>query len=216
MDGDLQDPPEVIPKLLERWGEGYDVVYAVRTKRKESTIKRLLYSLFYRILGRVSAVWIPSDSGDFALMDQRVVKILNAMPERGRFIRGLRAWLGFRQTAVEYEREMRFSGSPKYTWRKLGSLALDGLLSFSAVPLRAATALGILVSLTSFAGISIVLYVRLFTDNAVPGWAATVIPVLFLGGVQLLTIGILGEYLAQVLREVKRRPVYVVREKLGI
>jgi polyisoprenyl-phosphate glycosyltransferase len=210
MDGDVQDPPEIIPTLVERWRNGNDVVYAVRKLRKEGLIKRGCYAAFYRLLRRLSMVSIPLNAGDFALMDRRVVDCLKALPERSRFIRGLRTWVGFRQAAVEYEREKRFAGVPKYTWSKLVHLAVNGLLSFSALPLRMATAVGFMISFFSLLGIIVALYLRLFTDLAIPGWTTTVIPILVLGGIQLLSIGILGEYIAQIFDEVKQRPLYLV------
>jgi glycosyltransferase involved in cell wall biosynthesis len=210
MDGDVQDPPEFIPTLVARWRDGNDVVYAVRKLRKEGFIKRGCYAAFYRLLRRLSMVSIPLDAGDFALMDRRVVDCLKALPERSRFIRGLRTWIGFRQTGVEYEREKRFAGTPKYTWPKLVNLAVNGLLSFSALPLRMATAFGFMISFCSLLGIILALYLKLFTDQAIPGWTATVIPILILGGIQLLSIGILGEYIAQIFDEVKHRPLYLV------
>ena len=210
MDGDVQDPPEIIPTLVARWRDGNDVVYAVRKLRKEGFIKRGCYAAFYRLLRRLSMVSVPLDAGDFALMDRRVVDCLKALPERSRFIRGLRTWVGFRQTGVEYEREKRFAGTPKYTWPKLVHLAVSGLLSFSALPLRMATAVGFMISFCSLLGIIVALYLKLFTDQAIPGWTATVIPMLVLGGIQLLSIGILGEYIAQIFDEVKRRPLYLV------
>ena len=210
MDGDVQDPPEIIPTLVARWRDGNDVVYAVRKLRKEGFIKRGCYAAFYRLLRRLSMVSIPLDAGDFALMDRRVVDCLKTLPERSRFIRGLRTWVGFRQTGVEYEREKRYAGTPKYTWPKLVHLAVNGLLSFSALPLRMATAVGFMISFCSLLGIIVALYLKLFTDQAIPGWTATVIPMLVLGGIQLLSIGILGEYIAQIFDEVKRRPLYLV------
>ena len=210
MDGDVQDPPEIIPTLVARWRDGNDVVYAVRKLRKEGFIKRGCYAAFYRLLRRLSMVSIPLDAGDFALMDRRVVDCLKALPERSRFIRGLRTWVGFRQAGVEYEREKRFAGVPKYTWSKLVHLAVNGLLSFSALPLRMATAVGFMISFCSLLGIIVALYLKLFTDLAIPGWTATVIPILVLGGIQLLSIGILGEYIAQIFDEVKQRPLYLV------
>jgi glycosyltransferase involved in cell wall biosynthesis len=214
MDGDLQDPPEIIPTLVARWQDGNDVVYAVRKVRKEGFIKRACYAVFYRLLRSLSMVSIPLDAGDFALMDRRVVDCLKALPERSRFIRGLRTWIGFRQIGVEYEREQRFAGTPKYTWPKLMKLAVDGLLSFSAIPLRIATVFGFMISFCSLLAIIVVLYFKLFTDQAIPGWTATVIPILLLGGIQLLSLGILGEYIAQIFDEVKQRPVYLVNDIL--
>jgi glycosyltransferase involved in cell wall biosynthesis len=210
MDGDLQDPPEIIPALIRQWRDGNDVVYAIRKARKEGFVKRACYAAFYRLLGKLSMISIPLDAGDFALMDRRVVNCLKAFPERNRFIRGLRAWVGFRQIGVEYEREKRFAGLPKYTWLKLLKLAVHGLLSFSATPLRIATGLGFLISFGSLFGIIAILYLKLFTDKAIPGWTATVIPILLLGGIQLFSIGILGEYIAQIFDEVKQRPPNLV------
>jgi dolichol-phosphate mannosyltransferase len=210
MDGDVQDPPEVIPTLVARWRDGHDVVYAVRKSRQEGFLKRGCYAAFYRLLRRLSMISIPLDAGDFALMDRRVVDCLKALPERSRFIRGLRTWVGFRQTGVEYEREKRFAGMPKYTWLKLVNLGVNGLLSFSAIPLRMATAFGFMISFSALLGIIVALYLKLFTDLAIPGWTATVIPILVLGGIQLLSIGILGEYIAQIFDEVKQRPLYLV------
>jgi dolichol-phosphate mannosyltransferase len=210
MDGDVQDPPEIIPTLVARWRDGNNVVYAIRKWRKEGFIKRGCYAVFYRLLRRLSMVAIPLDAGDFALMDRRVVDCLKTLPERSRFIRGLRTWVGFRQAGVEYVREKRFGGVPKYTWSKLVHLAVNGLLSFSALPLRMATAVGFMISFCSLLGIIVALYLKLFTDLAIPGWTATVIPILVLGGIQLLSIGILGEYIAQIFDEVKQRPLYVV------
>jgi polyisoprenyl-phosphate glycosyltransferase len=195
---------------VAQWRDGNDVVYAVRKLRKEGFVKRGCYAAFYRLLRRLSMVSIPLDAGDFALMDRRVVDCLKALPERSRFIRGLRSWVGFRQTGVEYEREKRFAGVPKYNWSKLVHLAVNGLLSFSALPLRVATAVGFMISFCSLLGIIVALYLKLFTDLAIPGWTATVIPILVLGGIQLLSIGILGEYIAQIFDEVKQRPLYVV------
>ena len=210
MDGDLQDPPAIIPTLIARWRDGNDVVYAVRKVRKEGFIKRACYAVFYRLLRRVSMLSIPRDAGDFALLDRRVVDCLKAIPERSRFIRGLRTWVGFRQIGVEYERAKRFAGTPKYTWSKLVKLGVNGLLSFSAIPLRIATAVGFVISFCSLFGIIVALYFKLFTGKAIPGWTGTVIPILLLGGFQLLSIGILGEYIAQIFDEVKQRPVYLV------
>ena len=216
MDADLQDPPEVVPQLVARWREGWDVVYAIRRKRKEGFIKRLAYAVFYRLLGRIADVEVPIEAGDFGLMDRRAVSEIRAMREHGRFLRGLRAWVGFNQTGVEYDRGRRFAGDVQYTWLKLFRLAVDGLCAFSAVPLRLATVLGLVVSAVSFAAVVLVLYLKLFTQSAIPGWAATVIPILFLGGVQLLTVGILGEYIARIFDEVKHRPPYIVKRSLGV
>lgn len=215
MDGDLQDPPEILTGMIEKWKGGWDVVYGVRKSRQEGISKRVMYKLFYRILHYVSNINIPIDSGDFALMDRKIIDLFKAMPERSRFIRGLRAWVGFKQTPLEYERDKRFAGDVKYTWYKLTKLAIDGMLSFSTLPLKIVSFIGFLVSVLSFLGIATVLYLRLFTDRAIPGWTATVIPVLFLSGIQLLSVGILGEYIARIFDEVKQRPHYIIKDKKG-
>jgi dolichol-phosphate mannosyltransferase len=215
MDGDLQDPPEVIGALVEKWREGFEVVYAVRRKRKESLVKRATYRIFYAVQARLANIAIPVDSGDFALLDRRVVDLLNRLPERNRFLRGLRAWVGLRQTGIEYERAPRFAGRPKYTLTRLTRLALDGLFSFSGFPLRLVSLIGLIASVLSVLGVGVVLYFRLFTDRSIPGWAATVIPVLGLGSIQLLALGILGEYVIRIFDEVKRRPVYLVDRTIG-
>lgn len=213
MDADLQDPPELVPQLIARWREGYEVVYAKRAGReREGVAKRLLAWGYYRILRRLVGLDLPADTGDFCLMDRRVVDLLNAMPERNRYIRGLRAWVGFRQTAVEFVRPPRHAGEVKYTFRRSLGLALNGIISLSKAPLRLATYFGFLVSLASFALALIYFIQRLQGREAfVKGWASTVIIMLFLGGVQLLTIGIIGEYLSRIYDEVKQRPLYVVR-----
>lgn len=216
MDGDLQDPPEVIPALLERWQQGDEVVYAVRKTRKEGAVKRGAYLAFYRLLQRLADTDIPLDSGDFSLMDRRVVDALVQLPERNRFIRGLRAWVGFRQSSHEYDREARFAGEPKYDFRRLLKLAFDGIFAFSETPLRLATLAGLTV--TGGAALLAIwtLVKRLIGYEVVPGFATLAILVLFFGGVQLVTIGILGEYIARIYTEVKGRPRYVVRALEGI
>lgn len=215
MDGDLQDPPEVLPDLLARWREGYDVVYAVRQKRKEGLFKRTAYKAFYWLLRRVSYLDIPLDSGDFSLIDRRVVDILKSMPERNRFVRGLRTWAGFRQIGYEYAREARFAGESKYSLGKLMKLAFDGLVSYSYVPLRLVSNVGLLVSATALGYMGYLLLSRLFGGTPIAGWTSTVVIVLFLGGVQLLSLGVIGEYVGRIFEEVKHRPHYVVRERVG-
>lgn len=216
MDGDLQDPPEVLPALVARWREGYDVVYAVRRRRKERWAKVAAYKAFYWLLRRVSYVDIPLDSGDFSLMDRRVVDLLAAMPERNRFVRGLRSWVGLRQTAFEYERDARFAGESKYSLAKLVRLAFDGLVSYSFAPLRLVSNLGMLVSLSALVYMMYLLMARLFGDVTIQGWTSTVVIVLFLGGIQLLALGIIGEYIGRIFDEVKQRPQYVIGDSLGV
>ncbi|MEI6126018.1 MAG: glycosyltransferase family 2 protein [Pseudomonadota bacterium] len=215
MDADLQDPPELIPHFVEKWKEGFAIVYAVRAKRKEGLLKRALYKVFYRTLQKLANIDIPLDSGDFGLIDRRVVDIINKMPECNRFIRGLRSWAGFRQTGIPYDRDARFSGVPKYSFSKLFKLALDGLFSFSTIPLRLATAMGFIISGLSFLGIFLYLY-RFLTTPRVPGFTTLIIIVLFIGGVQLITVGILGEYIGRIYDETKQRPLFVVRETINI
>ena len=215
MDGDLQDPPELLPEFLKKRDEGYDVVYAVRRKRKEPLLKRFAYFTFYRLLQRVAAIDIPLDSGDFSLIDRRVADALRAMPERHRFVRGIRSWTGFRQVGLEYERDRRFGGDVKYTTAKLLKLALDGVFSFSYVPLRLASYVGLTISLISFAMALFYFLQKLLVGIDTKGWASTIIIVLFLGGVQLLTVGIIGEYIGRIYDEVKQRPLYVISERLG-
>jgi polyisoprenyl-phosphate glycosyltransferase len=217
MDGDLQDPPEVIPDLFSRQREGdWDVVYAVRERRPEHALFRLVNMLFYRLLRLTSSTDIPADSGDFCLMRRSVVKELRRLPERSRFIRGLRAWVGFRQTELAFTRPERNAGRPKYTLGVRARLALDALFGFSFVPLRISTLLGLL---TSFAGLAYAVYILVGRMSGrfmvVPGWATVVISVLVLGGVQLLMLGIIGEYLGRVYEELKARPRYIIQDKTG-
>lgn len=215
MDGDLQDPPEVLPGLLARWREGYEVVYAVRQARKENILKRAAYKSFYWLLHRVSYLDIPLDSGDFSLIDRRVVEVLRAMPERNRFVRGLRTWAGFRQIGYEYAREARFAGESKYSLGKLLKLAFDGLVSYSYVPLRLVSNVGLLVSASALGYMGYLLLARLFGDVTIRGWTSTVVIQLFLGGVQLLSLGVIGEYIGRIFEEVKQRPHYIVRDRVG-
>jgi polyisoprenyl-phosphate glycosyltransferase len=223
MDADLQDPPEELHRFIQKWQEGYQVVYAIRTKRKENILKRASYKSFYRILSRIADIPIPLDSGDFCLMDRRVVNQIKAMPEKNRFVRGLRSWVGFRQIGVEYERDARAAGDVKYTVRRLINLAVDGLFSFSTAPLRLATWLGFLVSAAALFGVIFTILQRIFIDwftahgfPFVPGYYTTITIVLFLGGVQLVSLGVIGEYLGRVYEEVKRRPLWTIQERLGI
>jgi polyisoprenyl-phosphate glycosyltransferase len=217
MDADLQDPPELILTMIEKWHQEYQVVYAQRISRQqESRLKRLTAYLFYRILRRLAKVDIPVDTGDFCLMDRQVVDILNSMPERNRYIRGLRAWVGFRQTSVLFERNPRFAGDVKYTFGKSLSLAIDGIISFSTVPLRLATYLGIISAAIAMIMIILVLYWRIFAPvSHLIGYTLITISMFFLGSVQLICIGILGEYIGRIYEEVKGRPLYTLKETGG-
>jgi dolichol-phosphate mannosyltransferase len=223
LDADLQDPPEIVPQFLSKWEAGCDVVYGVRQSRKEFFLKRACYFLFYRILASLSEAEIPLDSGDFCLMDRRVVQIISSARDSRPFIRGLRAWIGFRQESLPYERSARAAGEVKYTLGKLVKLALDGILSSSIRPLRLATYVGLLVSVFAFLGTVFTLAQRIFAERfaqfglrPVPGFATTVISILFLGGVQLLCVGILGEYIGRIYENVKGWPVSTIAKTLGV
>lgn len=216
IDADLQDPPEVIKTMIDRWQQGYDVAYGVRTERAgETAFKLWTAKAFYRLINYLSDVEIPLDTGDFRLMDRKVVKALMAMPERDRFLRGMVSWVGFRQIAVPYQREQRLAGVSKYPFWKMMRFAVDGILSFSLIPLRLAIWVGLLSFCLAMLGIIYALVVRLFTSNWVAGWTISFIAILFTGGVQLVFLGVIGEYIGRIYREDKRRPLYFVREKLG-
>ena len=217
IDADLQDPPEVMHAMLEKWYAGFDVVYGTRTDRPgESVFKRTSAKAFYRFLNHFSDVPIPLDTGDFRLISRAVVDVLRAMPERDRFVRGMVSWVGFKQIALPYKREARFAGESKYPLGKMLSFATDGLLSFSSKPLRLSVGMGMACAGIAFLGIVYALVLRIFTNIWVEGWTALMIAVLFIGGVQLISVGILGEYIGRIYNEVKRRPLYVVEEIVGI
>jgi dolichol-phosphate mannosyltransferase len=215
IDADLQDPPELIPDLYAKWREGYQVVYGQRRRLEEGVAKRAIYHLFYRLLHVLANIDIPLDSGDFSLVDRSVVERLRALPERTRFLRGLRSWIGLRQIGLEYVRHARHSGESKYSLAKLFKLAFDGIVSFSTAPLKLALVLGVLVSLGSFALIALLVYLRLSRSFDLPGWTSLMVIVLFLGGIQLVTIGIVGEYIARIYEEVKARPLYLLAGSTG-
>jgi polyisoprenyl-phosphate glycosyltransferase len=217
IDADLQDPPEVIAEMVERWREGYEVVYGIRESRAgESGFKLRSAQLFYRLINKLSDVHIPLDTGDFRLLDRRAVDALLAMPERHRLLRGMASWIGFRQYGLKYAREARFAGTTKYPLRKMLNLALDGIFSFSTVPLRFVTILGIFTSALAAAGIFYSLAVRIFTSHWVAGWATLILAVLFTGGVEMFCFGILGEYIGRIYTEIKQRPLFIVREMLEL
>jgi dolichol-phosphate mannosyltransferase len=216
IDADLQDPPEVVHQMVAKWREGYDVVYGTRTERAgESAFKIATARAFYRLLNRLSDVPIPLDTGDFRLMSRTVVETLRAMPERDRFVRGMVSWVGFRQVALPYRRAERFAGETKYPLGKMLRFATDGVLSFSTKPLQISVAMGMISAIFALVGIVYALSLRLFTSIWVEGWTALMIAVLFIGGVQLISIGILGEYIGRIYNEIKRRPLYVVEEYVG-
>ena len=214
IDADLQDPPHVIHQMISKWREGFDVVYGVRIDRPgESAFKLASARAFYRLLNRLSSTPIPLDTGDFRLMDRAVVDVLSAMPEKDRFIRGMVAWVGFKQYALPYKRLERFAGTSKYPLRKMLRFALDGIFSFSTKPLQMAVGFGFLSAGLSLVGIFYALFLRLFTSIWVEGWTAIMIAVLFIGGVQLICLGILGEYVGRIYNEAKNRPLYIVKTK---
>lgn len=216
IDADLQDPPELIPELVTKWREGYDVVLATRRSRQgESWLKRFTANAFYRIIERITRVPIPRNTGDFRLMDRRVVDALKRLPERNRFMKGLFAWVGFKQTSVLYDRESRYKGGTTWNYWKLWNFAIDGITSFSFLPLKVWSYVGLLVAIPSFFYASYLVIRTLIFGVDFPGYASIMVAVLFLGGVQLVSLGVIGEYLGRVYEEVKGRPLYLVRESYG-
>lgn len=212
IDADLQDPPEVIARFIEKWQEGYNVVYGVRERRAgESRMKLLTAGLFYRTLKRLTNIEIPVDVGDFRLLDRRAAQHLNQMRESDRFVRGLVSWIGFRQVGVEYSRDKRYAGETKYPYRKMIKFALDGITSFSTVPLKLASILGYMASSLAFLYLCSV-FVQKAMGITVPGFATIIVAIMFLGGVQLICLGILGEYIGRIFNEIKKRPIYIISE----
>jgi len=213
IDADLQDPPEAIPELVRKWREGFDVVYAVRAEREgEGWFKRASASLFYRVIYRITDVHIPVDTGDFRLMDRKVVDVLKTMRERHRFPRGMSAWVGFRQIGVPYKRSPRYAGVTKYPFKKMLRLALNAITSFSYFPLQVATYFGFFSAGLAILAIPVVVYLRMAGIPQFTGQATTLIAVLFLGGIQLISLGVLGEYIGRLYDEAKGRPLYIVSE----
>jgi dolichol-phosphate mannosyltransferase len=220
----LQDPPEEIARLLAKWREGFEVVFATRKKRRDPLVKRILAWGFYRVISGMARFPMPADAGDFCLLDKKVVAVMNALPERNRYLRGLRTWCGFKQTSVEFQRAERAAGAPQYTFKKSFRLAMDGIFSFSTVPLRLATWLGLAVSACAFLGAVFTFCEKVFADEFTKlgfppgphGIPTLVISILFLGGVQLICLGILGEYIGRIYDEVKGRPLWILRDSAGI
>lgn len=216
IDADLQDPPELIEALIEKWREGYDVVYATRRSRQgESWLKIFTANVFYRVIGKISHVPIPRDTGDFRLLDRKVVEALKRMPERSRFMKGLFAWVGYQQTSIIYDRAPRHRGHTKWNYWRLWNFAMDGITSFSLVPLKIWSYLGAIISLLAFVYALFLIILTLVSGINVPGYASLMVVVLFLGGIQLITLGVLGEYLGRVYEEVKGRPLYLIRNTFG-
>ncbi len=215
IDADLQDPPELIPKLIDQWHAGYDVVYAQRTRRAgESWIKKATASGFYRVMQRIGQVKLPQDTGDFRLLSRRAVDALNTIGEQHRFMKGLFAWIGFRQKAVPYERDARFAGNTKWNYWKLWNFAIEGITSFTIAPLKFATYLGLLTAVGAFVFGAYTIIKTLIFGNPVPGYPSIIVIMLFLGGIQLMAIGVLGEYIGRIFTETKRRPLYFLNEYL--
>jgi len=217
IDADLQDPPELIEALIAKWQEGFDVVYATRrTRQGETWLKRFTANAFYRVIGQMTAVTIPCDTGDFRLLDRRVVVALKQLPERTRFMKGLFAWVGFRQTAIYYDRDQRYQGQSKWNYWRLWNFAVDGITSFSLAPLKIWSYIGIFLSFIAFIYAFFLVLRTLILGVDVPGYASLMVVILFLGGMQLVTLGIIGEYLGRVYEEVKGRPLYLIRDIYGI
>ncbi|MCB2194626.1 MAG: glycosyltransferase family 2 protein [Bacteroidetes bacterium] len=213
IDGDLQDPPELIPELYKKYKEGYNVVYAKRKSRKgEGFLKKTTAKFFYRILSKITSINIPLDTGDFRLFDDKILKHLRLMPEKHKFIRGQISWLGFKQTFIEYDRDSRKHGETKFTYKKMVNFAIDGITSFSSFPLKIVTLLGFIVSVIALIIIIYALYSKFVLDRVITGWTSLIISTMFIGGVQLLSIGIIGEYISRINSEVKNRPLYIIDE----
>lgn len=214
MDGDLQDPPELIPGLWKKYGEGFKVVYAQRRRRKgESLFKKLTAKIFYRLLKSTARIDIPVDTGDFRLIDRQIIDLLKQMPEQNKFLRGQIAWIGFRQTCVQYDRDERYAGKTNFGFLRMLRFAFDGITAFSNYPLRIATISGFVVSGISFLVILYALYQKFIEHQVITGWTSLIISIMFIGGVQLIAIGIIGEYISRISTDVRKRPLYVVEEK---
>jgi polyisoprenyl-phosphate glycosyltransferase len=215
IDADLQDPPELISDLVAKWREGYDMVYATRRSRHEDWLKRFTAESFYRVIGNISQISIPANTGDFRLLDRRVVDAIKQLPERTRFMKGLFAWVGFKQASVLFDRPQRYKGKSSWNYWRLWNFALDGITSFSLMPLKIWSYVGAVLSFLAFIYASFLVIRTLIRGVDVPGYASLMVAILFLGGVQLITLGFLGEYLGRVYEEVKGRPLYLVRDRYG-
>jgi dolichol-phosphate mannosyltransferase len=216
IDGDLQDPPELIHDFYDLLLKGYDVVYAVRKNRKESFLKRICYKLYYRLQQRISNFEIPIDSGDFSMLSARVVHLMNDMPEQDRYLRGIRAWVGFKQIGFEYERQERYAGNSKYTWGKLIQLAFKGIFNFSDFPIRFITRLGLITIVFSLIYFGYNLYRKIFYNDIPQGFTATILAIILFSGVQLISLGIIGEYVLRIYNQVKQRPLFIVDRTINI
>ncbi|MFB6367834.1 glycosyltransferase family 2 protein [Paenibacillus elgii] len=216
IDADLQDPPELIPELIDKWLAGYDVVYATRTKREgETWAKKATAKLFYKFMRKITNIDIPADTGDFRLMSRRVVDALNQLPEHHRFMKGLFSWVGFKQTGVSYQREPRHAGKSSFNYWKLWNFAIEGITSFSFAPLKMSSYLGFIVSFLSVLYMLFLIVRTIFFGNEVPGYPSLMVTILFFGGVQLMSLGFIGEYVGRIYNESKRRPLYFVSDQIG-
>jgi glycosyltransferase involved in cell wall biosynthesis len=217
IDADLQDPPDLIPLLVNKWMEGYDVVYATRTKRDgETAFKKMTAHMFYRVITKLTRIEIPEDTGDFRLMSKQVVDALNKLPEHHRFMKGLFSWVGYKQTSISYEREARYAGNTSFNYWKLWNFAIEGITSFSFAPLQFASYLGFIISIPSFIYMIYLIFNTLFFGNPVAGYPSLMVAILFFGGIQLITLGIIGEYIGRIYNETKRRPLFLVREEINL
>jgi glycosyltransferase involved in cell wall biosynthesis len=213
IDADLQDPPELIAKMYQKRKEGFEVIYAKRKNRKgESFLKLLTAKAFYRILAKMTAISIPVDTGDFRMIDKKIVEVLREMPEKSKYLRGQISWVGFNQTFVEYDRQERQAGATGYTYRKMLHFALDGITAFSDVPLKVVTYFGFMVSIIAFFVAIYALFAKFVWENSVPGWTSLMIAILFIGGIQMIAIGIIGEYLSRMNHNIRNRPLYIIRD----
>lgn len=216
MDGDLQDPPSLIPKMIEKWKEGYEVVYSVKKTRKEKFLRKFFFKIFYKVFNFLSEVKMPMESGIFSLIDKKVLKIIISLEEKNKYIAGLRYWVGFNQTSIEFERPERLEGQPKQTFAKLLKLAMDGIFSFSNKPLEIAFWIGFITIITSLFLILVIIYIKLFTTKAIPGYATYTSIILFMGGMNIFISGILGRYISMIFKDTKNRPVYLVKNKINM
>jgi dolichol-phosphate mannosyltransferase len=214
IDGDLQDPPELLPHFYEKICQGYDVVYGIRKKRKENILKRACYSLFYRLLKKISYTDIPLDSGDFSMVSRRVINIINQMPEESRYLRGMRTWVGFKQIGFEYERDRRMEGESKYTLKKLFALAFSGIFNFSEAPIKFVTGLGILTFIPTCIYLLVTVARKIFWGDVPQGFTAILMAITLFGSVQLISIGVIGEYILRIFFQVKKRPLYIVKNQI--
>lgn len=214
LDGDLQDPPELLQQFIDTMEEGYDVVYGIRKKRKEGLLKRGAYKIYYRLLKRFSNIPMPIDAGDFSLISSKVLRLMNQMPEESRYLRGMRSWVGFKQTGIPYERAGRADGSSKYSWKSLFKLAFNGLFNFSEFPIRFIGFVGLITILVSLGYLVLTLYKKLMYGTVPEGFTALIFAIVLFAGVQLLALGIIGEYVLRIFFQVKNRPLYVIRSRI--